>query len=477
MKFHTQTHKAIWLMIALAYPVSLSANNEWNQFRGYQGRGYILSEGLDSSRPLDLNDLNWKVKLGRGHSSPVLFGELLILTTFEDGNFYVRALSQENGELAWSWKTRPNEVEKGHRNGSPAASSVAISDSGKIVAYSGSFGLVCLDSQGDEIWRRDLPTPVTQHGSGTSPVISDNKVILCVDQDLNSHLLCLSLDDGKRIWKTRRDGFRRGFSTPLVWKDVKGVNSVFTLGTLRAVNYSLENGEELWSVSGLPNETCSTPVFFENKIYLAAWTYGVGVSRIPAFAELLQEGDQNNDGVLSRAEAPPGSPARMHFPYVDADKNNVITASEYDSLADIFRNSKNVLMAINVSNGAEVSPNVIWKFTKGLPYVPSPIVYQGNVYIVKNGGMVSSFDHKTGEIHFQQERLGAVGDYYSSPIAIGNRILFVSQPGTVTEIKASKQFEIVSQIKLEEPVFATPAVTKDSLFIRTSGSLFSFKIN
>ena len=476
MQLLADTTRIIWFGTFLALGNFLHADSNWNQFRGNQGRGFIENKHHTSLKPLSMDNINWHIQVGRGHSSPVLTEDSIIITTFEGGDFYVRSFNKDNGRSSWNWKTHPNKIEKGHRNGSPAASSVAVSDSGDVIAYSGSFGLVCLDRHGNEKWRKDLPTPITQHGSGTSPIIADNKVILCVDQDLNSHLLCFDLNNGKKIWRAERNGFRRGFSTPLIWKDTNNIKSVFVLGTLRAVNYSLDTGSELWSVAGLPNETCSTPVFSKNKLYLAAWTYGVGVSRIPDFSELLQEGDNNNDGVLSKNEAPPGSPAKIHFPYVDADKDGVITNNEYDSLSDIFRNSKNTLMALDVSNGATKEPTILWKFYKGLPYVPSPIVYREKVYIVKNGGMVSAFDQHTGKVFFQQERLGAIGDYYASPIAVGNRILFISQQGILTELAASEQFEIRSQLDLKETVFATPAISHNSVIVRTSASLVSFNL-
>lgn len=447
----------------------------WDQFRGPNGQGFI--DGVFSDKPLTQNGISWRVEIGSGHSSPVILNNLLLLTTFEDDLFQVKCLDRHNGQEQWSWKTKPIKIEKGHRNGSPAASSLALSKDGRIVAYSGSFGLVCLNEKGEELWRKNLPTPITQHGAGTSPVVHGNRVVLCIDQDVDSYLLCLDLASGDEVWRTPRSGFRRGFASPLIWEDKNGYPNVFMVGTLRAVNYIIFDGSELWSVSGLPNEVCATPVYSDGMIYCAAWTNGAGVSRIPDFSELLQLGDNDNDGKLTRQESPTGSPARMHFPYVDANKDGFISMNEYESLARIFRESKNTLMALNVSNPlVGTAPEISWKYSRGLPYVPSPLAYRNHLYIIKNGGMVSCFDKRSGEVHYAQERLNAVGDYYASPVAIGNRVVFISQPGVLTEVSTDSEFKILSRWEIGQNVFATPAITPEFVYLRTISDLIALDI-
>lgn len=451
-----------------------SRGEEWNRFRGPDGRGFLA--GIEKAPPINEQSLVWKVPVDSGHSSPVTFRDQIFITEYAEGKFVVRAMDRESGRTNWKWKTDPVKIERGHRNGSPAASSAAVSENGLIVAYSGSFGIVVLDHQGGKMWEKILPVPVTQHGAGSSPVVAGNRIILCVDQDINSYLLCLDLQSGMEIWKTGRQGFRRGFSTPLVWKDTSGVQSVFVAGTLRGVNYSLADGAVLWSVDGLPNEVCSSPVISDNKIFVAAWTNGAGVSRLPDFAELLQTGDMDNDGKLTRNEAPQGSPARMHFPYVDADKDGFINRLEYESLCDIFRNSKNAFFALDVSRGAQVQGTKKWSYTRGLPYVPSPLISGGIAYIVRNGGMVTCLDAESGNPFFQQERLNALGDYYASPVALNDRIVFISQNGVITEISHSKSFHILSSFHLREPVFASPAISEKHIYIRSSEHLQAFSL-
>jgi outer membrane protein assembly factor BamB len=453
-----------------------SSDPGWDQFRGPNGNG--VSEECRIPEHLSNRTPAWRVASGSGHSSPCLFGNCLILTSFESNRWHIRSYQQETGQVLWDWSVEAREVERGHRNGSPAASSVAIGEDGELVAYSGAFGLVCLSPGGELLWALPLPTPVTQHGAGTSPVLAGDRLILCLDQDIHSYLLFVNRHTGHEIWRKSRPGFRRGFSTPLVLNHRHQPTGVLVAGTLRAVCYDLNDGTEKWSVSGLPNELCATPVLANNKIFISGWTAGAGVSRLPDFSELLQIGDANHDGVLSREEAPAGSPAQMHFPYVDANKDGEITAGEYESLIEIFRKSENALLAVEWDGEEKkASPRIAWKQQRGLPYVPSPLAYRDHIYLVRNGGMVSCYQQLDGAIEYLQERLGTVGDYYASPVAGDGKILFCSQSGVVTTIEAGGDFRVLDIWDTGEPIYATPALSREFIFVRTNQSLMAIPLD
>lgn len=472
---------AVKIIIWVLTSCTLMAGESWNQFRGPLGSGV----SHESRIPDDLGEkyIKWKVEPGSGHSSPVVCENQIILTVYENDQWGIRSFDGRNGQRLWEWLTEPAEVERGHRNGSPAASSVAVSPDGIIVAYSGAYGLVGLDLGGKELWRKPMPTPVTQHGAGTSPVVFGNRVFLCVDQDINSYLICAGLQTGETLWRVERPGFRRGFSTPMIWEGRDGMDpGILVCGTLRAIMYSIQDGAIQWSVAGLPNEMCATPVYVRDsgRIFICGWTNGAGVSRLPDFSELLQTGDNDNDGALTREESPQGSPARMHFPYVDADKDGKISREEYESLIEIFRLSENALMAVDVRPSGDTGkpvPEVVWRYQRGLPYVPSPLAYNEHIYLVKNGGMVSCFNQSDGDPLYLQERLGEVGDYYASPVAAAGRILFCSQSGVLTIIKSGPDFEVVTRWDTGEMLFATPALTEDFIYLRTTNHLYGLQIS
>jgi outer membrane protein assembly factor BamB len=118
---------------------------------------------------------------------------------------------------------------------------------------------------------------------------------------------------------------------------------------------------------------------------------------------------------------------------------------------------------------------VAWKATRGLPYVASPLFYDGRIYLIKNGGMLSSFEAKSGKPFYTQERLEAAGNYYSSPVAADGRIYIASVPGKLTVVKAGgEKPEILHQAQFGERIFATPALAGDKLFLRTQSTLYAF---
>jgi outer membrane protein assembly factor BamB len=418
------------------------------------------------------SNVAWKTSVPAGHSSPCLWGDRIFLTGFEAAQLETLCLDRRTGAVVWRRAITPEKIEPGSHNSSPAASTPAT-DGTRVYVYFGSLGLLCYDFAGDEQWRRPLPIPVTQHGTGTSPVVAGNRLLLACDQDTDSYLLAVETRTGRTVWKTDRPGFRRGFATPLLMP-CDHSEWVMVAGTLRAVAYDLRDGAERWSVGGLPNELVASPVAGEGLVFVGGWTYGSGVSRMPRFEGLLEQSDSNHDGKLTREEAPAG-PAKQHFLYIDADKDGLITAAEYESLAKIFDQSQNVMLAVRADRRGEMAGGQVqWKATRGLPYVPTPLYYEGRLYLVKNGGLASCLDARTGQAFYQEERLGALGDYYSSPVAARGKICVISQPGVAVIYETGDVLSVLARNSLGEPVMATPAIGEEHIYIRTKTQLYAF---
>jgi hypothetical protein len=198
---------------------------------------------------------------------------------------------------------------------------------------------------------------------------------------------------------------------------------------------------------------------------------------MPDFDKLLALGDANHDGKLTRNEAPAG-PAKQHHHYIDSDKDGLLTREEYAIIARIFDESKNIALAVRPDGRGDVTDtHVVWKATRGLPYVPSPLHYEGRVYLVKNGGLASCLDARTGRFLYQEERLGALGDYYSSPVAAAGKICVASQPGVVVVYRAGDTLEVLARNALDELVIATPAIADGTLYVRTKSQLYAFGDN
>jgi len=445
---------------------------KWPRFRGPRGSGVADGQAPPTVFGPETN-LLWKAALPPGQSSPCLWNSRLFITAAEDDELHTLCLDAHSGEELWRRTLPLGEGERGSGLGGPAAPS-CCTDGQRVYAYSGPFGIAAYRYDGEEVWRRPLPTPVTSHGVGSSPVLAGNLVILLRDQDADSHLLALNAQTGETVWRTARPEFRRGFSTPLVVSDGQD-SMIIAPGTLQVVAYQAADGQELWRASGLPNEICSSPVGGPELILVGGWTSGSGVPRMPDFDSLLTRGDGNDDGRLDRAEAP-GGPARQHFHYIDANRDGTLTREEYEFIEDAFNRSRNALMAIHPGGQGDVTASrVLWTQSRGLPYVPTPLLYRGRVYLVKNGGMLTCLDAVTGAFHYREERLNVLGDNYASPVAAGGRIFVASRTGTVAVVQDGESLQVLARNPIGESIIATPAIGHETLFVRTEKHLWAFR--
>lgn len=461
----------ILLPAAILASFASSAAN-WPEFRGPNRAGSTAGSRFPTVFGPNTN-LAWKTTTPSGHSSPVLWGNQLLLTGFESNQLLTLAYDRRTGSELWRRALDPGPIESGSRLSHPATAT-PCTDGERSISYFAPFGLVAYDPAGRELWRHPLPTPITGHGASSSPVLAGDLVLLLCDQDVASYLLALDKKSGRLRWRQERPDFRRGFSTPLPWP-AQNPDSVVIAGTLRLAAYSLADGSERWRVHGLPNEMVASPIAAGDLIVVAGWTSGSGVPRMPEWKALMDSGDANHDGALSRDEAPAG-PAKQHFHYIDADRDGRLSRQEYETIAHIFDASKNVALAIRPGGSGDVTDShVVWRQTRGLPYVPSPLFIDNKVFLVRNGGLASCIDAASGRYHFQEERLGALGDYYASPVAAGDRILAVSQPGTAVVVRVAESLEVLARNPLGDEVLATPAIADDTLYLRSKSSLWAFR--
>ncbi len=466
---------ARWTTAGLAWLVAVGVLGaepglEWPQFRGPNASGIGRGGFPDRFGP-GTNEA-WGVEVPPGNSSPVVTGDRIFLTGFADNQLLVLALDARTGGESWRRAFAPGKVERGARLGNPATATCAT-DGRRVVSCFGPFGLVCHDREGVELWRHPLPVPVTQHGAGTSPVIAGDLVLLNQDQDTGSYLLAVGLHDGKERWRAGRPHARRGFSTPLPWP-VGDPAWVVVAGTLRLDAYSIRDGAPAWHVNGLPNEMVSSPVAGPGMLFVAGWTAGSGVGRMPAWDALVAAGDADDDHRLSQSEVPAG-PARQHFPYLDANKDGVLSADEYAAAAHAFDASRNVGMAVRPGGSGDITAGAVaWTFDRGLPYCPTPLWHGERIWMVRNGGLVTVLDAATGRAVLREERLGTMGDHYASPVASGDRVCVVAQSGMAVVVRAGDALDVVARNPLGEPVVATPAIAHGRIHVRTASRLMAF---
>jgi outer membrane protein assembly factor BamB len=450
------------------------ATPAWPGFRGPNSSG--VADG--AAPPVNIGPTNsvlWKVQVPWSPSSPCIWNDQIFLTTYSDNELQTRCYHRQDGTLAWSRGLKPDKLETFHSTENSAAAPTPVTDGQRVVSYFGSFGLICYDRNGTELWRHPLPMAHSggQYGTSSSPLIAGNLVVIVRDQDEGSSLLALDLRTGQTAWETPRPDAYGSFGTPILWRN-NGIEEVITPGSLRLKGYALKTGLEDWMVQGVSSYACTTPVIGDGLLFFAAESDGKADNPWPTWEKFLEKYDKNKDGVVSLDEF--DSASRDFWRGLDLNRDGKIDKAEWDLIVANMAKGENVMVAVKPGGRGDISQShVAWKFNRGLPYVASPLFYDGRIYLIKTGGMLSSFDAKTGQPFYTQERLDAPGSYYSSPVAGGGRIYLASLSGKVTVVKAGgDKPEILHQAEFGERILASPALVGDNFYLRTQSTLYAF---
>jgi len=451
----------------------------WPRFRGPNGSG-VADDQVPPIKFGPESNVKWKVNVPSGLSSPIIAGDNLVLTAFENGKLYTIAYQRTDGKEAWRREAPAKQIEQYLKEeGSPAASTPAT-DGKRIISYFGSCGLICYDLDGKELWKYPMPTAVTwaNFGSGVSPILADGLVILVRDELKGSRILALNAANGELQWEKARQSMI-SYCTPVLWETPRG-KQVVVAGIGRMIGYDLKTGQESWFVAGMPAGPCASPVVAAGNLFFAGWSPGGPddkENQMPSFNTLLKDADADKDGALSKAEAEKTF-FKDSFEALDTNKDGKITRDEWDRVLKLLTEAKSGVFAVSPGGTGDISgSHTLWKKRKGAPYVPSAIVYRGQVVMVKDGGFVSAYDAKTGEEIYLQERVAAPGRYYASPVAANGHIYFTSlDDGTVTVFKAgtAKPELVATNPKFGERVSATPAIADNTLYLRTASKLYAF---
>jgi outer membrane protein assembly factor BamB len=454
---------------------SLVQGGSWPQFRGPGSSGLPDTDGKLPAQVAPDKNVVWKVPLSPGHSSPVIVGDRLYLTVVRDKKLFTLALDPKNGKVLWEAEALHHGLEKIHEVGSHAQSTPAT-DGEYVISFFGSSGIYCYDVSGKEVWHRPMGPFKTIFGAASSPIIVCDKVILSLDHDKDSQLLCLDRKTGTTVWRVDRSEFPVSCASPVLWNNA-GQKQIVVVGTLRVVGYDLDTGKEVWTVRGMARSSQMTPTIGPDGIlYAIGWAGaadpGERVSLLP-FDEMLTKHDKNKNGTLEKEEVPDG-PIRQRFELIDRDKDGHVSREEWEGMRQIFDQAINRLVAIKPGGKGDITEShVLWEQKKHLPFVPSPLVYKGQLYLIKNGGIISAVDIKTGEIG-KQERAGAAGNYYASPVGGDGKVYFFSQAGDAMVISAGAQWRVLSRARFGEEIFATPAIVDGRIYVRTTAYLYCF---
>jgi outer membrane protein assembly factor BamB len=466
---------AFWISLALfSLCIARVDAGSWPQFRGAStGRDDSAAKLPEKIGPSE--SVVWKVALPPGHSSPVVFGDRIFVTAVRDQRLFTIGLDRDSGRVLWEAEAPHETLEPIHRIGSYAQCSAAT-DGERVVTFFGSCGLFCYDRDGKLLWKRPMGPFKNDFGAGNSPLIEGDRVIVCQDHDTDSFLAAYNKHTGEVVWHVDRSEFLRNYCSPVIWT-VGGKKQIVVAATLRVVGYDIDMGKELWTVRGVSRTVCMTPaVADDGTLIVAGWSAGGDPGeeiRLDPFAVYAAEIDKDKNGSLESAEVPDG-PVKMRFSQIDRDKSGDISRAEYDYFRGLFEKSKNVVMAIKPGPVGDASEtHVLWKYSKVVPFCSSPLAYRGQVFTVKDGGILSSLDAAIGK-PTKQGRLSATGEYYSSPVAGDGKVFLLSRDGKLTVVSASSEWQVLHTADFKEEVYGTPALLDGKIYLRTNGHLYCF---
>jgi outer membrane protein assembly factor BamB len=194
---------------------------------------------------------------------------------------------------------------------------------------------------------------------------------------------------------------------------------------------------------------------------------------VPPFAEVLAKHDADKNGRLSLAESP-DERTRRYFAFIDLDADGAADADEWR----IWINgsaSENGLLAFRAGGrGDRTGQSLLWRYSRAVPQLPTTLVYRGVLYMINDGGILTTFDAASGAVQKQARLRGAVDQYYASPVAGDGKVYIVSRSGVVVVLDAARDQEILSTGEMDDEVYATPAIAGGRVFIRTRGALYCF---
>ena len=457
-----------WLLIQIAVAAA-----DWSQFRGPNGAGVSPSKDLPVHFDAQRN-MVWTTALPSGHSSPVFTGEHVFVTGFEGKTLLTICLDRASGKVRWR-RVAPRDREEVFQEINGPASPSPVTDGTNVYVFFGDFGLLSYGPDGHERWRLPLGPFNNVNGHGSSPILAGGKLVLICDQDTGSYLLAVDPGNGRVLWKTMRPEYTRGYATPAVYRPPVGPAELIVPGSFEVASYAVETGEKLWWVRGMAWQLKSVPLIDRERIFVSGWEVGGDQARrgkIPEFAGMLTEYDKDHDGKLSRSEAPPHN-ASDWFDDTDLNHDGYIDEREWQ-FYQARNEADNGLVAIRAGGRGDITnTHVLWRYRKALPNTSSPLLYEGVIYLVRDG-IFTSLNPESGEAYKQARLTGALGRYWSSPVAADGKIFVAGEDGKVVVLRAAPQWEILAVNDLREDIFATPAIVDGRIYVRTRAALYCF---
>lgn len=445
---------------------------QWPQFRGPNGSGVESGSGYPVAFSPARN-VAWKAPIPYGQSSPIVVGGRVYLTASDGGKLLTIALDAATGREAWRRELKRAHDQKVYHANDPASPTPA-GDADGVVAFFPDFGLAAYAADGTELWTMPLGPFKSFYGMSASPIIAGDLVVLLCDQRAGSFLLAVDRKTGKQRWKQDRPGAIEGWATPMVFRATAAAPAqLIAPGTTRIDSYALETGASLWWMPVGSSGSMGTAVAAGEMLFVS--TSGGGEPNLPAFESVLEKLDTDRNGRLSHQEFQADKEMGEHFGWVDENADNVIDAKEWQTTRMLGMGESGAIAIHAAKASGRLDPaSVVWRAKKNLPYIPAPLLYKDVFYIVKKGGIITSFDPGTGRVLKEGRSPDALGDYYASPIAADDKVFLASVDGKVTVLKAGGEWQVLGVNDIGEAIHATPALGGGRIYVRTRGAVYCF---
>ncbi len=420
---------------------------DWPSFRGIHAAG--IGEGAAAPATWDVpakQGVKWRVPLpGLGHSSPVVWGDTVCtataissaseqqlkvglygdITSVEDATehrFVVMCFDKATGITRWE-RTAQTSVPKVKRHPkSTHASSTLATDGQHLVAFFGSEGLYAYDLKGTLLWKKDFGlldsgffmAPEAQWGFASSPVVYNGRVVVQADVQKGSFVAAFDVRTGRELWRTARSDVPTWGSPAIV--TLGGREQVVVNGWKHIGGYDLETGKEVWRMTGGGDIPVPTPIVSDGLVFIT---------------------------------------------------------NAHGKLAPIYAIKPSASGDISLKDGETSNNHIAWSYLRDGGYMQTPLAYQGLLYVCRDNGVLSVFDAKTGQRHYQSRIADGKTGFSASAVASAGRVYFTSEDGDVYVVKAGPVFELLATNTLGEVAMATPAISESTMFFRTRGHLLA----
>jgi hypothetical protein len=389
--------------------VDAEAARYWTRWRGPSGQGLAVGSGYPDTWSATENVL-WRTAVpGRGHSSPIIWRNQILLTTaHNDGRVSVLSFNRTTGRQEWE-AVSPDRTNEALHNKNSHASPTAVTDGQRVYASFGNKGLMAVSMDGKVLWHRSLGTFNNYHGTAGSPLLYKDRLILYQDHAGGSQggafVAAFDAASGKPLWRTPRDG-TVGWGTPIAIR-AGDRDEIVVSGQRQVVSYDPDSGRELWRCRGNTFEVIPTPVVGSGLIFCSSGRAGPTLAIRPG------------------------------------------------------------------GSGDVTSTHLAWSSPRGSPFVPSPLLLESQLYIVNDmAAIATSFEATTGKVLWQG-RLGVARPegFSASPVAADGKIFFTNDDGETFVLRAGPAFELIRVNALGSPVLASPALVDGRWYFRTDREL------